>query len=382
MTQELKVAIIHDYLNAYGGAESVVNAIWELYDKKPPIYTALWNKEAFKGTGAFDNADIRVPKWATLKFINNFYKYLVPLYPLFFENLDLRAYDLVISSSANFAKGVRTSKNQLHISYIHTPPRFLYGYPTETSKRGVWYLKPVLRIVDAYLKWWDQKAAQRPDFLLCNSKEVQQRIKKFYRRDAYIINPFLVVDTNYENTPAEEGNYYLIVTRMSLYKNPDKVIRACGELGRNLKVAGSGRELERFSKIAATVSTNKSKIEMLGFVSEERKVALLKGCRAFIYPVEYEDFGMAPLEAMYFGKPAIVLNQGGFKDYLKDGYNGVFIEQPTVEGVKRAIEKFENIERKVNWDKNCKETANHYTKKRFQSELKAHIDEKCLNYPR
>ena len=115
---------------------------------------------------------------------------------------------------------------------------------------------------------------------------------------------------------------------------------------------------------------------MLGFVSEEKKASLLKGCRAFIYPVEHEDFGMAPLEAMYFGKPAIVPNQGGFKDYLLDGHNGVFIEEPTVDSVVEAVKRFESLENKVKWDKNCKETANKYTKERFQKVFRKFVEDK------
>ena len=372
---KLKVAIVHDYLNAYGGAGSVANAIWGIFPNAP-IYTALWDRNVFAGTDTFKGADIRVPKWAKLKVVNRFYKYLTPLYPLMFEHLDLSEYDLIISSSANFAKGVRTNKNRLHISYIHTPPRFLYGYPTETSKRDVWYWKPILKVVDSCLRRWDQKAARRPDYLLCNSKEVQSRIKRFYNRDALIISPFLVVDKKYENTPSEKGDYYLIITRMSLFKNPDKVILACSKLGRNLKVAGSGKEFERFKQIASGGASKESKIEMLGFVSEEKKASLLKGCRAFIYPVEHEDFGMAPLEAMHFGKPAIVLNQGGFRDYLKDGYNGIFIKEPTVDSVAEAIKRFESLEDKVRWDKNCEETASKYTKDRFQKEFRKFVEEK------
>lgn len=371
-----KVAIIHDYLNAYGGAESVANAIWELYPNAP-IYTALYNPRSFEGTNAFKGAEIRVPKWATKLLVNKFYKYFVPLYPFLFEKINLSFYDIIISSSANFAKGVRTNRNQLHISYIHTPPRFLYGYPTETSKRSLWYWKPILKLVDAFLRRWDQKVAQRPNYLLCNSKEVQQRIKKFYKRDAEIISPFLSLNKEYNKEKAEIGDYYLIITRMSSYKNPDKVILACRELNRNLKVAGDGKEFERFKKIVEDTNNGTSKIEMLGFVSEKRKTSLLKGCRAFIYPVEHEDFGMAPLEAMYFGKPAIVLDQGGFRDYLVESYNGIFIKTPSVEGVKTAIEKFESI-KNVNWEKNCKKTANNYTKEIFQDKFENYVNKKWL----
>jgi len=363
--KNLEVAIVHDYLNAYGGAESVVDAIWELFPKAP-IYTALWDKKAFSGTGAFEGADIRTPKWAKMPFVEKFYKYLVPLYPLFFENLDLSGFGLIISSSANFAKGVRTSKNQVHISYIHTPPRFLYGYPTETGKRDLWYCKIPLKILDFFLRRWDFKAAQRPNYLICNSVEVKNRIKKFYGRDAVIVPPFLSIDPKYEKTAPKKGDYYLALGRLSLFKNFDKIIPACAKVGRSLKVAGVGREFDNLRKLAKSL---RGDTEMLGFVSEEEKVSLYKGCRAFINIASDEDFGMTPLEAMHFGKPCILLRSGGFLDYAEDGYNSILIDSPLAESLEAGIKRFESLESKVNWAKNCKETAAGYTKERFQTEF-------------
>jgi len=379
MNKNPKIAIVHDYLNAYGGAESLVNSIWELWPDAP-IYTALWDQTAFLGTDAFKGADIRVPRWAASRFINRFYKYFTFSFPLVYESFNLRKFNIIISSSANFAKGVLTGPDQLHISYIHTPPRFLYGYPTETAKRDKWYWKPILMPLDSFLRIWDYIAAQRPNFLVCNSGEVKSRIKKFYRRDAVVINPFFSVNKEFEKVPAEKGDYYLVVSRMSRYKNPDKAILACSKLGKNLKVAGSGKEFEKIKEIAKGVSRlarsqgAKGKIDILGFVSEEKKVALYKGCRAFIYLVEHEDFGMAALEPMYFGKPVIVLKQGGFLETVKDGYNGVFVEKPTVESLIGGIKRFEKMEKKVNWEKNCKEFVKKYTKERFQKEFRSFVE--------
>jgi len=180
MSTKPKVAITHDYLNAYGGAESVANAIWELYPDAP-IYTALYDSKAFAGTDAFKGADIRCPRLAKHPLMHKFYKYLVPLYPLLFERLDLSSYDIVISSSANFAKGVRTRKEQLHISYIHTPPRFLYGYPTETSKRDIWYWKPVLKCVDFFLRKWDQRRLKGPIFFYATQKKFSREFANFIK---------------------------------------------------------------------------------------------------------------------------------------------------------------------------------------------------------
>jgi len=394
-----KIAIIHDYLNAYGGQEAVTSAIWELWPNAP-IYTALWDPAVFKKTRTLQGAKIVVPKWATSKFVNRFYKYFTFLYPIVFERLDLSKFDIVISSSANFAKGVITKPTQLHISYIHTPPRFLYGYPTESSKRDNLLWKPILKIVDYFLLRWDQKAAQRPDFLLCNSKEVRDRIKRLYKRDAKIIYPFINIQNakgdkaapttqaelarrcgrgnleDGENT-GEKEEYYLTVTRMSLYKHVDKAILACARLGRKLKVAGSGKEFERFKKIAESCGGD---IEMLGFVSENQKADLYKNCRALIHPVEFEDFGMTPLEAMYLGKPAIVPNQGGFKDTVIDGYNGVFSKSSSVTDLSEAILRFEELEKRVNWEKNCKETASRFTKERFKKEFKGFVEKSWENF--
>ena len=383
MNKDPKIAIIHDYLNAYGGQEDVTNAIWELYPNAP-IYTALWDPTAFKGTEAFKGADIRVPKWATTSFVNKFYKYFTFLYPVIFETTDLSKFDLVISSSANFAKGVITRADQLHISYIHTPPRFLWGYPTETAKRDKWYWRIILNPLDSFLRIWDYNAGQRPDYLLCNSTEVQGRIKKFYGRDAKIIHPFLTVKESVKpkNEIVEKGEYYLVVTRISRYKHVDNVILACEALGKNLIVAGSGKEFEATKELADQVNARgKCNVQMLGFVTEEKKAELLKGCKAFIYNVEQEDFGIAQLEAMYFGKPCIVPNQGGFKDTVKDGYNGIFSLDTSVDSVKQAITKFENV-KSVNWDKNCKETASKFTKEIFQTEFKKFVDLKWQSFPK
>jgi glycosyltransferase involved in cell wall biosynthesis len=375
-----KIAIVHDYLNAYGGQEAVTNAIWEIW-KDAPVYTAIWEPNAFKGTSAFKNATVIVPKWSKSKVFNRFYKYFTFLYPIFFENLDLSSFDVVISSSANFAKGVKTATNQLHVSYIHTPPRFLYGYPTETSKRDSWFWKPILKVVDYFLLKWDIKASKRPNFLLCNSSEVQGRIKKFYNRDAKIIYPFINVQDYLEqkdiDSPNNDGEgYYLLITRMSLYKHVDKAIWACAQLGRKLKVAGTGKEFNRFKQIADSCGGD---IEMLGFVSDQEKARLFKNCRALIYPVEYEDFGMTPLEAMYFGKPAIVPRQGGFLDTVKDGYNGVFSENSTTSAIVDAIVKFEKIEHSVLWERNCRKTAKRFTKERFQDDIREFVEEHWKN---
>lgn len=361
----MRVAIVHDYLNAYGGAESVVNAIHEIWPEAP-IYTALYDPRAFAGTGAFKEAQVVCPAGYRTPIVNRFYKYFTATFPLVFESFDLRDYDVVISSSANFAKGVLTNPEQLHIAYIHTVPRFLYGYPGETSKRDRWYWQLVLRPLDSYLRLWDFQAAQRPDYLLCNGANVKRRIAKFYRREAEVIHPFYSVPANHQEIRAEVGDYYLWVGRMSRYKHADKAILAANRLKVNLKVAGTGKDFNQFRSLAGPT------VEMLGFVAEERKVALMKGCKAFLATVEAEDFGMVPLEAMSFGKPVIALRSGGYRETVVEGKSGIFYDQPTVESLTKAMRRFETGKVRIDPDQ-CRQVAARFTKERFQRRLKRFV---------
>ncbi|MEN9389692.1 MAG: hypothetical protein RLY61_776, partial [Candidatus Parcubacteria bacterium] len=173
-----KVAFVHDYLSQYGGAEKTLEALLELYPTAD-IYTGLYNPKNLPET--ITSKNIIAPR---NKLFLKLSKLLTFLMPVIFESFDLRSYDLIISDGTAWPKGVITSPNQLHIAYIHTPPRFLYKYSVETTKRNKWYLKPFVSVVDHFLRIWDFGAAQRPNYLIANSIEVQKRIKKFYKRDA------------------------------------------------------------------------------------------------------------------------------------------------------------------------------------------------------
>ena len=323
-----KVAIVQDYLHVYGGAEAVVNAIWELFPQAD-IYSATYDAEVMKKAGVLQGARIFYPKWKDNipgKFKKFAHKLIIANLPFYFENLDLSQYDLIISSSAHFAKGVKkTRENQIHVSYIHTPPRFLYGLPGEIRKRTNPVWKLILSPLDSYLRYKDKQFAQRPDYLLCNSETVKDRIKKFYNREATVINPFpeiTVCDSDFEDS-VKYGDYYLVISRLEAYKNVDLIIKTCGELKLPLKVAGKGSEYENLLEL----SKEYSNVEMLGYVSSEEKFELLKKCKAFIIATEDEDFGMSALEPMMFGKPVIAYRSGGLKEIVKEHQNGLFFDE-------------------------------------------------------
>lgn len=362
----MRIALVHDFLNQYGGAERVLEAIHELYPHST-VYTSLYdlNKLPLR-MRRWDIKAFRLPRFPLAKTYTFFY-------PLLFEGLDLSDYDLVISSSASFAKGVLTKPETLHISYIHTPPRFLYHYPTEVSRRKLWFLRPILAPLDNLLRIWDYSAAQRPGFLVTNSKETARRIKKFYGREATVIYPPVSLRASYFRAKRgkmmqsrDKESYFLIVSRLASYKRIDLAIKACGRLNLPLKIVGTGREERRLKRMAGPT------VEFLGFVPDEKLPELYRNCQAFIFP-GMEDSGITPVEAMFFGKPVIALGQGGALETVIEGKTGKFFEQETVDSLVEALETFNPKDYKA---KDCIAQAKKFSKERFQKEFKAFVKAK------
>jgi len=356
----MKVALVHDFLNQYGGAERVLEAIHELYPYST-IYTSLYDPTKLPlRLRNWDIRAFRLPRFPLAKSYTFFY-------PILFENLDLSQYDLVISSSANFAKGVLTKPKTLHISYIHTPPRFLYHYPTEVNRRKIWFLKPFLAPLDNLLRIWDYAAAQRPDFLVTNSRETAKRIKKFYGREATVIYPPASLPTPPDHqTTRPPDNYYLVVSRLVEYKRIDLAIEAANRLALPLKIVGTGREEGRLKKLAGPT------VEFLGLISDERLSELYRNCQAFIFP-GMEDFGITPVEAMSFGKPVIALGEGGVLETVVEGKTGTFFAQETVESLVEVLKSFDPSKYKA---KDCIAQAKKFSKEQFQKEFKKFVDTK------
>lgn len=393
---------MHDFLTQFGGAERVLSAISELWPNAP-IYTSFVDQDVRQNVkGPISKAEIRSSSFQAFPPVRWFTKYFTALMPLAFEQFDLSEFDVIISSSANFAKGVITHSHQLHICYCHTPPRFLYQYPTETNKRQHPFWGTLLRPLDNYLRTWDFVAAQRVDCYVANSREVARRIQKFYRRKAKVIYPPLEFkritggDVKVEcggdgerwrvDKKSGEGigigqmqpsafnsqpSYFLAVSRLSAYKNIDLAIRACNKLGLPLKIVGIGPEEARLRGMAGPT------IELLGFLSDRELAVLYSDCRVLIFPASDEDFGIVPIEAMSFGKPVIALRSGGVRESVLEGQTGVFFDEPTVESLMGALKVFDASK----FDsRECLKQAAKFNKKRFQENFLRLVESKWAEY--
>ncbi len=367
-----KVALVHDYLVQYGGAEKTLEAVAELFPEAP-IYTGIYNPKSLskalqqRKVIAGDNSLIR-----------KFPKHLTFLMPYVFEHFDLRDYDLIISDGTAWPKGVLTTPSQLHISYIHTPPRFLYGYSVENPQRFKWYYKPAITVIDHFLRIWDYNAAQRPDYLVANSFEIQRRIKKYYARDATVIYP--PVESNFKAPTTKnplQKPYYITVGRLAAYKNTDLLISAFNCLGLPLVIVGTGREEKKLRSIA------QNNITFTGKVSESEKHELLANSHGFIFPVEDEDFGIVPIEAMAHGKPVLAHRSGGPLETIEEGKHGEFFDTLTEECLIKAIKNFDaNIRANKYNAEAIRVHAQQYSKEGFQQEFSKFVEEKWEEHAR
>jgi len=360
-----KVALIHDHLVQYGGAEKTLETIMEIFPEAP-VYTGIYNPN-------------KMPKSITGKNIihsNNVFLHKLPKYfsflmPLVFENIDLSKYDIILSDSSCWAKGVLTKPSQLHISYIHTPPRFLYKYSVESEIRKKRLFKPAISIIDLILRNWDFTAAQRPNYLIANSNEVKNRISKFYSRDSHIINPPVDIEYNSELTNPSEGKYYIAWGRLVSYKNFLPLVKSFNINGLPLVIAGTGPEENKLKSIA------KDNVKFTGWVEDEEKNKLIKESKGVINAVEDEDFGMVPVEAMSYGKPVLAHKSGGHLETITEGVNGMFFESLKPEELSNRIIQFDKMinEETFNAEDIRRETMK-YSKERFKEEYKSYVMEK------
>jgi glycosyltransferase involved in cell wall biosynthesis len=346
----MKVAIVHDDLVQWGGAERVLLGISELFPEAP-IYTSVFDlsnnslKQNFGSKKVITSSLQKIPYWKKL------YKAFMPFYPYSFEQFDFSEYDLVISQTTRFAKSIITKPETVHICYCHTPPRFLWNFSGEKTSK---ILEPLL----SSLRLYDRVSGQRPDVFLAGSENARRRIKRVYQRDSKVLLPFIDLE-RYKNVVPFDGDYYLVVARLNKYKRVDLAIDVCKKTHRKLKVVGTGPMLDEFQK-----NEGKS-IEILGKVPEELLMSLLSGCKGLIVTAE-EDFGLTPLEAQALGKGVIAFGEGGAKETVVDGKTGVLFKEQSTDSLVEALEKFEKME--IN-SKECRDQAEKFSKERFQDEL-------------
>lgn len=336
-----RVVLIHDFLREYGGAERVLETLHKMFPSAP-VYVAFLDKHALGAHWPrFQNWDIRQTWFAKIPLHKKLYSPLRFLAPRAFQSLDLSEFDIIISSSNAFeAKAIKT-KNKNHLCYCHTPPRALYGYSTMSN----WKKNPVIKlcgnIINHYMRVIDFKHAQQVDRFVANSPETQQRIKKFYKRDSQVIYPPVSLPVSASSLlkikQDSAQDFYLYVGRLGLQKHPELAVNACDKLAVKLTVVGTGQMLDDLKAIAS------ERIEFLGAVDDEELARLYASAKALLFPVEDEDFGIVPIEAMLAGTPVIAHCSGGPRYTVQDKVNGILFEDLTVTGLVEAIKRFNKL---------------------------------------
>lgn len=360
----MKIALVHDFLSQLGGAEKVLQALHELYPDAP-VYTLVYDEKATQGV--FKDWQIKTSYLQNLPFGIKKYKYYLLLMPSAIESFDFDDYDVVLSSSSAYAKGVIVKPNSLSICYCHTPTRYLWSdahtYVQELGQGKL--LKKFLPIPLNYLRMWDRLAAERVDNFIANSNFVAKRIKKYYGRESKIIYPPVEVE-KFKISP-EIDKYFLVISRLRPYKRVELVMQAFYKLGIPLKIIGVGSESQDRERIKKYLKPN---IELLGYVSEEEKIKYLSRCQALIHPQE-EDFGITAVEAMASGRPVIAYKSGGALETIIEGVTGEFFEEQTWECLADAVIKFQSN----NYDPiKIREHSFKFSKEKFKKEVEEFVN--------
>jgi len=367
----MKIALVHDYLKEFGGAERVLRVLADMFPQAP-IYIA------FKVDGSladkkFADREIHQSRWAGLIKRGRLYSPLRFLLPWIWSSIDLSDYDLVITSCSGYiARGFkRRQRPAWVVAYCHTPPRFLYGFVTNIDWQRYWPVRLYGDIVNYFLRQFDWHSARQVDIWLANSVNVQKRIKKFYRRESQVVYPPVMVDRLIKASKGVvKKDYFLVVSRLVGAKGLEETVTAMKNLGKKLKIvggaAGYNKVKEKLIKIGG------DKIEFLGRVSDERLLHLYAEAKGFIALARDEDFGMTVVESQAAGTPVIAFNGGGFRESVKDGKTGILINDTSVKAMHQALKRFD----KIVWRKTIiQRWAKKFSRQRFENEITALVKE-------
>ncbi len=355
-----KVAIVYDRVNKIGGAERVLESLFKIYPKAT-LYTSVYDKK--KATWA-RNKKVIPSFLQKIPFVQNHHELIPYLMPLAFENFDFSNYELVISVTSEAAKGIITQPSTKHICLCLTPTRYLWSGYDEYFKNKA--LKIIGYPVIWYLKKWDEIASTRPDKFISISKNVEDRIKKYYKRNSFLIYPpsDLLYTKKTKSLKPKEKDYFLVVSRLTSYKRIDLAVRAATKLSVPLVVVGEGSEWEKLDAVAGPNVVFKGKI------SDEELISYYKNCKAFIFPGK-EDFGITMVEAQLAGKPIIAYKGGGAIEIVKNGKTGIFFKEQTVESLISVLKKFRSS--RYN-SVACINNGKRFSEEKFIIEMKAFIN--------
>lgn len=326
----MKVAIVYDRVNKWGGAERVLLALHKMFPKAP-LYTSVYDSKNASWAKVFP--EIKTSFLQKFTFLRNKHELLPYLMPIAFESFNFDEYDLVISVTSEAAKGIITRPGTRHVSYLLTPTRYLWSGYLEYFKNIFFRLisAPIVK----YLRSWDKVAAQRPDKIISISNEIKERVNKYYNLESDVIFPPITL-----NSPigqVKEGKYYLVVSRMVSYKKVDLIIKAFNKLKYPLVIIGTGSEENKLRVLA-----DRKYIKFAGSVSDTELAEYYRNSKALIFPQE-EDFGLVVVEAQSFGKPVIAYKKGGALDTVIENKTGVFFNEQIWQSLYEAVKRFEKI---------------------------------------
>ncbi len=358
----MKIALVHDYLVQHGGAEKVLECFCELYPYAP-IYTLIYDCDAMGST--FADRRIITSRLQNMPLARKRHRFFPFLMPAAIEEFDFSQFDIVLSDSSSFAKGIITRPETLHISYVHTPMRYAWDDCQKyTSDFG--FPKIVENIVPFIMnlvRVWDRVSSDRVDQYIANSKFVAKRIYKYYKKKAIVINPPVDIHNFHVDKTKPVEEYYLMVGRLIAYKRHDIAIDAFNRLGKPLKIIGRGPEIQSLKKRAH------KNIEFLERVDDKRLAQYYAQAKAFVFPQE-EDFGIVAIEALASGRPIIAFHGGDIVEHFEHDKTGVFFFKQTAESLMEAIEKSEKMQFDSDY---IREKSIKFDREIFKRTIKDHI---------
>ncbi|WP_339292133.1 glycosyltransferase [Paenibacillus sp. FSL W8-0187] len=368
--RDLKIAIVHDYLNQMGGAERVVAVLHKMFPEAP-IYTTIVDRN--KLLPELQDAVIHTTWMQRIPGILNKFKLYFWLYPFSIRSINVKSYDLILSSSSAYAKGVRKGRQSLHVCYCYTPMRFVWDFDTYMESIQVPRLvKRIAKWLITPLKRWDKNNSEHVDRLIAISTIVKERIKQCYGVNAPIIFPPVEV-SRFSVKEGEPEDYFLVVSRLVSYKKIDLAIEACTQSGKRLIVIGDGPDRPRLEQLAGDTIT------FLGRKSDEDVVRYMQNCKALIFP-GIEDFGITPLEANACGRPIIAYYGGGALDTIIAEQTGLYFEEQSIDSLVKTINRFDQYD----WDpqyirQHAEQFSEHIFIERMQSIIESSLNSREIN---
>lgn len=358
-----KVAIVHDWLVNYGGAERVVEEFLKIYPEAD-IFTLVYDEK--KMGKIFPKEKVHASFLQKWPFSTKLYTKFLKFMPKAFESFDFSGYDFVLCSSSCCAKGVITPPLVPHIAYIHSPMRYAWDQYFQYKERSGRLTRYFMDKWMPSIRLWDYVSSQRIDTLISNSSYISRRIKKYWNRDSLVIYPPVSCDRLSPNNKPHE-DFFVVFSRFVPYKRIDLAIKACGQLKKKLVVIGSGSQEKELKALAQ--SYKDADITFTGRISDKEVMDYLQRCRALIFCAE-EDFGIIPVEAQCCGRPVIAFGKGGALETVIEGKTGTFFHHATSDSVERAISRFEKLEADGAFDTDFIEShAKSFSEQRFEKQI-------------